>query len=327
MWAPTCDLKTWRERQFLMGKVRHFFCQRGLLEVETPILSAACGTDPHLDYFATEMFIDGHSAPTARSNRYLMTSPEFHMKRLLAAGFGDCFQITRAFRNGELGPRHNCEFTMVEWYRVNFSLQALMDEVVLLVESVLDSSLEVLSFSWRQAFQNLAHIDPLQASFSDWMACCESHGIPQPQGALEWAPGDWWDYMMVCVVEPALAQYGAAFITDYPASQAALAKLWTDSEGNSWAYRFELYLNGVELCNGYEELQNATEQAMRFQKDVELRQQMGKRVPDHDPLFLEALQAGLPDCSGVALGLDRLFMHALGKKNVQDVILFPDHNA
>lgn len=326
-WQPTCSPENWKKRQQLMQKVRAFFMARAVLEVETPVLSGACGTDPHLDYFETSLFVD---VPGCRENalpRYLMTSPEFHMKRLLAAGFGDCFQIARAFRNGENGSRHNCEFSMVEWYRVGWTLPQLLEEVEALVFAILGRPVRAQRTPWREAFRIYAGVDAMRAERSDWEACCVRHGLALPAHAASWNRSDWWDYVMVGVIEPALGRHGAEFLTDYPASQAALAELWTDEQGNRWAHRFELYVEGVELCNGYQELTAGHEQAQRFADDLQLRERMEKRQPKIDQNFLAALDAGLPSCSGVALGLDRLFMLALGKTEIAEVILFPDANA
>ena len=324
---PTCDLVTWRQRQLLQQRVRGFFMERGVLEVETPVLSGACGTDPHLDYFETQVFIDGGPHSQTGEPRYLMTSPEFHMKRLLAAGFGDCYQIARAFRNGERGARHNCEFSMVEWYRLDWKLEELLVEVEELVSWVLERPIQAKRTPWRQAYRDYAGLDPLCCEVDDWTSCALRMGFPVPEDALSWTRSDWWDYVMVCGIEPWLGKNGAEFLTDYPASQAALAELWTDSEGNRWARRFELYIDGVELCNGYQELLAPEEQQERFCLDLEQRAQLGKRLPTVDLHFLHALQSGLPVCSGVALGLDRLYMLALGKKEIREVLLFPDEIA
>lgn len=324
-WQPSCDRATWIARQRLMARVRQFFGERGVLEVETPILSGACGTDPHLDYFATEQFVDVPSASTKRIPRYLMTSPEFHMKRLLAAGFGDCWQVARAFRNGENGPRHNCEFTMVEWYRVGYTLAQLIEEVEALVSVVLEKPLQATRTTWRDAFARIG-IQPLLATENDWISCCERQGVPAPP-AGSFSQSDWWDYILSTVIEPTLGANGGEFLMEYPPSQAALAQVHTGSDGNAWAQRFELYVNGVELCNGYLELLHAEEQCVRFLQDLQMRNEMGKRMPLTDERFIAALRHGMPACSGVALGLDRLFLLALGKNTLQEVLLFPDDRA
>ena len=308
---PTCSREAWVARQSLLAKVRAFFEKRGVLEVETPVLSGAGGTDPQLDYFEVE------------GNRYMMTSPEFHMKRLLAAGFGDIFQITKSFRKDESGSHHNNEFSMVEWYRVGMPQERLMDEVESLVSEIIGQPIQARRTRWIDAFKEYAGVDPFCENMDNFVCACESQGIPVPEGPERMSREDWWDYLMVFAVEPALAKNGPEFILDYPQSQAALAQTYVGEDGHTWARRFELFVDQVELCNGYTELTDAAEQRRRFEADLEIRRQMGKPLPLVDENFLAALESGMPACSGVALGLDRLFMLALGKKEIKDVILFP----
>ena len=310
--SPTCNRETWKVRQSLLAKVRAFFDSRGVLEVETPVLSNACGTDPQLDYFEIES-----------PHRFMMTSPEFHMKRLLAAGFGDIFQITKSFRKDEFGAHHNNEFSMVEWYRVGMPQEQLMDEVEALVSDILGKPIHARRTRWIDAFKNYADVDPLVDTDNDFVKACKSRNIPLPTDTSNMSREDWWDYLMVFAVEPALAKNGPEFILDYPQSQAALAQTYVGEDGHTWARRFELFVDQVELCNGYTELTDATEQRRRFEADLEIRKQMGKPLPTLDENFLEALKSGMPACSGVALGLDRLFMLAMNKKEIKDVILFP----
>ena len=310
--SPTCNRETWKVRQSLLAKVRAFFDSRGVLEVETPVLSNACGTDPQLDYFEIES-----------PHRFMMTSPEFHMKRLLAAGFGDIFQITKSFRKDEFGAHHNNEFSMVEWYRVGMPQEQLMDEVEALVSEILDKPIHARRTRWIDAFKNYAGVDPLVAADNDFAEACKSRNIPLPADTSNMSREDWWDYLMVFAVEPALAKNGPEFILDYPQSQAALAQTYVGEDGHTWARRFELFVDQVELCNGYTELTDANEQRRRFNADLEIRRSMGKPQPTLDENFLEALESGMPACSGVALGLDRLFMLAMNKKEIKDVILFP----
>lgn len=306
---PTCDRENWLRRQALMNQVRRFFENRGVLEVETPVLSAAGGTDPQLDYFEVE------------GKRFMMTSPEFHMKRLLASGFGDIFQITKSFRKDEFGAHHNNEFSMVEWYRVGMPQDQLMDEVEGLVSEIIGKPIKARRTRWIDAFRNYAGVDPLVATLPEFAEACKARDIPVPEGTL--SREDWWDYLMVFAVEPALAKNGPEFILDYPKSQAALAQTYVGEDGYTWARRFELFVDQVELCNGYTELTDAAEQRRRFADDLEIRKGMGKPLPPIDEHFLEALESGMPSCSGVALGLDRLFMLAMGKEEIKDVILFP----
>ena len=310
--APTCTRETWVKRQALMARVRDFFVHRDVLEVETPVLSAYGGTDPQLDYFEIE-----------DPKRFMMTSPEFHMKRLLAAKFGDIFQITKSFRKDEFGGHHNNEFSMVEWYRVGMPQDKLMDEVEDLVSEIIGTKLNARRTRWIDAFKNYAGVNPFCEKLSDFADACRARNIPVPEKSESLNREDWWDYLMVFLVEPALASNGPEFILDYPPSQAALAQTYVDADGFTWARRFELFVNQVELCNGYTELTDAVEQRRRFNADLEIRKGMGKPLPPIDERFLAALESGMPACSGVALGLDRLFMLALGKEEIADVILFP----
>ena len=284
-----------------------------MLEVETPVLSNAGGTDPQLDYFEV----------SGKPSRFLMTSPEFHMKRLLAAGFGDIFQITKSFRKDEFGSHHNNEFSMVEWYRVGMPQGELMDEVESLVSEIIGKPVKARRTRWIDAFRNYAGVDPFDTNLSTFADACTARGIPLPADLSAMSREDWWDYLMVFAVEPALAKNGPEFILDYPQSQAALAQTFVGEDGHTWARRFELFVDQVELCNGYTELTDAAEQRRRFVSDLEIRRQMGKPLPPVDENFLAALESGMPACSGVALGLDRLFMLALGKKEIKDVVLFP----
>jgi len=295
-----------------MARVRDFFVRRNALEVETPVLSAYGGTDPQLDYFEIE-----------DPKRFMMTSPEFHMKRLLAAKFGDIFQITKSFRKDEFGGHHNNEFSMVEWYRVGMPQDKLMDEVEDLVSEIIGTKLNARRTRWIDAFKNYAGVNPFCEKLSDFAEACRVHEIPVPEKSETLTREDWWDYLMVFLVEPALASNGPEFILDYPPSQAALAQMYVDAEGYTWARRFELFVNQVELCNGYTELTDAVEQRRRFNADLDIRRAMNKPLPPLDERFLAALESGMPACSGVALGLDRLFMLALGKEEIADVILFP----
>lgn len=314
---PTCTLEDWKSRQYLLKKVRSFFEERKILEVESPALSNACGTDPYLDYFETK----------GLPPRYLMTSPEFHMKRLLAAGFGDIFQIAKVFRYGERGARHNSEFSMVEWYREGIPMEELMTEVEDLCSVVLNSKIKAKRTLWVDAFKNYAQLEPFCSNFMTFVASCEKHNIPVPGNYLAFSREEWWDYIMVMVIEPLLGKEEPEFLTAYPPSQAALAQTYVGDDGLIWAKRFELYIENMELCNGYQELTDAVEQQERFKADLLLRERLGKTLPKIDNHFLEALHHGLPSCSGVALGLDRLFMLALKKSEIANVLLFPDDRA
>jgi len=286
------DVDTWKQRQNLHYKVRDFFLKRGLLEIDVPMLSTTSGTDPQLDYFET-----------LSSARYLATSPEFFMKRLLANGFGDIFCLTHAFRKNESGGQHNSEFNIAEWYRIGFSAEDLQQEILDLVNEITGLNLSLKRTAWEQLFEKV-DFEKLKAEHKDWT-----------MEEIE-------DYAMSSIIEPSLGENCAEFIVNYPPQRAALAKICKNV-----ACRFELYINGIELCNGYEELINAEEQRKRFSEDLEKRKKTGKPIPKTDDNFLAALEKGMPECSGVALGLDRLYMLALGKRDINEVLLFGDKEA
>ena len=300
--------------------LRAFFAERGVLEVETPLLATAPTTAPHLDSFVTR-----YAGPQGRP-LYLQTSPEFAMKRLLAAGSGPIYQIGKAFRNGEAGGRHNPEFTLLEWYRPGYGQHALMDEVEALVTPLLGRAVSAAPerIRYGAAFQRYTGLDPHTASCSELRARALAHGISLTDGVDEPNRGLWLDVLLSHLVEPQLGQGRLCFLYDYPASQAALAVVRHDSSGPPVAERFELYLNGMELASGYHELGDSAEQRKRFEHD---RRERGRLGLDQDiPLdehLLAALTAGLPDCAGVALGVDRLVMLALGASHIGEVIGFP----
>jgi len=302
----------------VLGQIRGFFRDRSLLEVDTPVMSHCGVSDPHVDSIPVAFTPDG--APTSQT-MWLMSSPEYAMKRLLAAGSGSIFQIAKAFRNGEVGRRHNPEFTLLEWYRVGFDLASLMQEVAELVDRVLEPRLGQQQWhywSYRTAFEHILKLDPHTATDAQLQACALSHIDIQLH---ESTPRDTWlDLLMSHCIEPALPQ--ACFIYDYPASQAALARLGVDAQGTRVARRFEAYINGVELANGYHELTDAQEQRQRFLADNNIRKSLSKSEMVADQRFIEALQSGLPDCSGVALGIERLLMLALGETDIAKVTAF-----
>ncbi len=314
---PNCSLETWKARTALTAKVRKFFEVRGVLEVETPVLSRASGTDAHLDYFET----------SGNISRYLMTSPEFHLKRLLAAGFGDIFEIAHAFRQDEIGGKHNSEFQLVEWYRVGMPFEKLMEEVEEFASEILGRPVRAERLCFREAYRRYAGVDPFTDSANEFRRALREKGVPDVENSDAFSREDWWDYLMVTLVEPNLGKDIPQFLMDYPESCAALAKTYVNSEGDRVAKRFELYIDNMELCNGYEELTDAEEQRRRFELDVAYRKANQKPVPAIDERFLAALENGMPAASGVAVGLDRLYMLALGKKEIADVVLFMDDNA
>lgn len=295
-------------RARLYQQVRDFFRQREVLEVETPLLGEAASTDVHLSSLCVES-----------ENKFLQTSPEFAMKRLLAAGSGAIYQICKSFRRGEAGRRHNPEFTMLEWYRPGFDHLQLMTEVAELVNLLLGER-TVRQLSYRDAFLHILAIDPHQSSVETLAELARQH-----TGYV--ADGDdrdsLLDLLMAQVIEPTLGRNELTFIYDYPASQCALAKLAVDAQGVAVAQRFELYVEGVELANGYHELTDAAEQQWRFTADIAERQRRGLPLLPVDDKLVAALQSGMPECAGVALGVDRLLMLLSGAESIREVIAFP----
>ena len=305
-WRPTASLDRLRLRAGILARIRTFFANLGVLEVDTPVLSTAASTDPALASFKTHYHGPG---AVEGDTRYLHTSPEFPMKRLVAAGSGSIYQICKVFRDGESGVRHNPEFTLLEWYRTGFDHVDLMDEVERLLAGVLLGIMPIASFT---------------ATPAELRTLLQSDHEVTAVGLADDDKDAWLDLVMTHVIEPRLGD-GLVFVRDYPASQAALARL---RSGNPpVAARFEVYLNGVELANGFHELSDTVEQRRRFEKELERRRQAGVEAVKPDERFLSALNAGLPDCAGVALGLDRLLMLASGSTCVQDVIAFPFDSA
>ena len=321
LWQPSAGLEVLRLRAQWLAQLRQFFAQRQVLEVETPMLSAAAITDPNLHSFRCV-----YHGPGARYQQplYLHTSPEFPMKRLLAAGSGCIYQLARVFRDGEYGRRHNPEFTLLEWYRVGFSHHQLMDEVSELVHSLL-SGWRVLAaperISYQALFQQRLGLDPLQTSVAELRACAEQHALSIPPGLPEDQVDPWLDLLLTHCLEPQLGQGRLCFVYDYPASQAALAQLRQAQGQAPVGERFELYLDGVELANGFHELADAQEQRARFIADNQRRAALGLSPLPLDEHFLAALPT-LPECSGVALGFDRLLMRALGADSLAQVLSF-----
>ncbi len=320
-WQPAASLATLRLRARLLTAIRAFFTARGVLEVDTPALSVAGSTDPHLDSFVT-----CHTGPGQQQGQslYLHTSPEFPMKRLLAAGSGCVYQIAKVFRNGEAGRHHQPEFTLLEWYRLGFDHHRLMDEVEELVTTLLAERLPLAAserLTYREVFKRHVDLDPQRASVTELAACAFVHGIMPPPHMPAANPDPWLDLLLSHCIEPKLGQGRLTFLYDYPASQAALA-LVRDGDPPV-AERFELYINGIELANGFHELTDAGEQRCRFAHDNQAREANGLRSMAVDENLLAALAAGLPACAGVALGFDRLLMIAAGCSSLTDVIAFP----
>ncbi|GAA3549463.1 elongation factor P--(R)-beta-lysine ligase [Zobellella aerophila] len=305
-----------RQRAAVLARIRHFFGQRGVLEVDTPTLAQAGVTDLHLENFVTRFVGPG----MARGRLlYLQTSPEFHMKRLLAAGCGPIYQICKSYRNEESGRLHNPEFTMLEWYRTGFDHHRLMDEMAELLMLVLECA-EPERLTYQAVVRRQLGVCPLTATLDELKAAAQGLGADELV-AREEDRDTLLQLMFALGVEPAIGQRVPCFVHDFPASQAALARV--SPADPRVAERFEVYYRGIELANGFHELSDADEQQQRFEQDNRLRIARGLDPKPLDEYMLAALHAGLPDCAGVALGVDRLVMLALGAERLEQVIAFP----
>ena len=310
-WQPAADIDALRARAGLLARIREFFANRNVLEVDTPLLCSSGVTDPAIEPLVVER------GASVREARYLQTSPEYALKRLLAAGSGPIYQLGKAFRDGEAGPRHNPEFTLLEWYRPGMDHHQLMAEVAELVVFCLGER-PVEYVSYRDLFLGELDLDPLTASIDQLQAHARAS---LDLGALSGDRDMWLDLLMSHLVEPRLAERGLCFVYNYPASQAALARI-EEVDGQLVGQRFELYVDGLEIANGYCELTDALEQRQRFVADNERRREYGLAERPLDELLLAALQAGMPECAGVALGVDRLLMLATGNRDIRQVLAF-----
>lgn len=315
-WQASASQAILMARAAIIRKIRHFFDDRGLLEVETPQLCHAIGTDPYLHFFTADYSLPGHNkAETC----YLQTSPEFAMKRLLASGSGSIYQICKAYRNGEIGPLHNPEFSILEWYQINYDHHDLMTEVDALIQHILGTP-PAEKITYRDLFENHFGWNPHQVSLEK----LKQTAIENHLAISAWHDDDrdnYLQYLLSSCIEPSLGIDRPLFLYDYPASQAALANI-TTKEGDAVGERFELYVSGIELANGFHELSDATEQSKRFKEDLLKRKQLNLATPELDNYFLAALPH-LPPCAGVAIGLDRLIMLALQQRDIQSVLAFP----
>ncbi len=319
-WRPSASRNALRQRANILAAIRGFFAEREVLEVDTPCLASAGATDPNVPSFYVAC--GGPGAPP-EGRLWLQSSPEHAMKRLLAAGAGPIYQITHAFRAGERGRLHNPEFALLEWYRPGWEQHALMDEVADLCRYLLgDCAVERLTY--RQVFRAHIGMDPLEAPRQALEA--SAGGLGFGRAALRTLDRDGLlDLLLSHRVVPALGSGRLTFVYDFPASQAALARLRPDDP--RVAERFELFNNGVELANGYHELTDASEQRRRFERERATRAHLGLPLPDADARLLAAMEAGLPPCAGVALGLDRLVMRVCGVRHIDEVIAFPIERA
>jgi len=317
-WGPTAGGEALRLRARVNAAVRAFFAERGVLEVETPVFSRGGNSEPNIAPFHLEFSGRTDGAPRTR---WLRTSPEYALKRLLAAGVGDCYELGRVFRDGEAGGRHNPEFTMLEWYRVGWDHRRLAGETAELVRVALalagrDARLEETTY--RELYRTRLGLDPFLASEDELRAALGDVAV-DPRGLVR---DDWLDLLMTHRLQPGFDPAVMLAVHDWPATQCALARLRRGDDGIAVAERFELYLGPVELANGYHELTDAAEQRARFERDLAVRAGRGAMQPPLDEAFLAALAHGLPECAGVALGVDRLLMAMLGTDRIADVLAF-----
>ncbi|MDA1053810.1 MAG: EF-P lysine aminoacylase EpmA [Planctomycetota bacterium] len=316
---PTASWENLRLRAGLLHRLRGFFARHDFLEVETPLLSADTVIDRHLDPLSVTLFDDPRS-PAAGRSMWLQTSPEFAMKRLLAAGADRIYQVTRAFRGAECGQHHNPEFTIVEWYRVGDSMATGMALLGELAGELLDAD-GVSLVSYGEAIQRHAGVEPHSATVKELAAAAKSHGVAIPADMPSDDRDQWLNLLLAALVEPKLGIERPEILYDYPASQAALAQVRNDTP--PVAERFELYANGIELANGYHELLDASVLRERNRQVNSQRQAEGKYALPEESRLLAAMEHGLPNCVGVALGFDRLVMIAAGASSLGEVMAFP----
>jgi lysyl-tRNA synthetase class 2 len=320
-WQPTASIDALRARAELNTKIRQYFFEKNVVEVETPLLGAAATLDPNIEPMQTSCSVFKHPL-------YLQTSPEYAMKRLLAAGSGSIYQLGKAFRDDDFGRRHNPEFTLLEWYRVGFTWRELVDDVAAIARLAL-GDLPISFISYGQLFEQHLDINPHRASADDLAQLANEY----LDLAFDEADRDTWlNLLFVSVIEPLLGvdengEHELCIVYDYPASQAALAQIVDDENGDAVALRFELFVNGMELANGYQELTDANQQRQRFEHEKNLRAEKNLTARDGDQRLIAALEYGLPACSGVALGIDRLLMLQLGVKTIAEVLAFSAANA
>lgn len=317
-WWPSASLETLRTRASLMRGIRAFFDAREVLEVETPVLSAGATVDPQIDSFVTS------------GGRWLQTSPEFAMKRLLAAGSGPIWQLARVFRIDESGRHHNPEFSLLEWYRPGWDHHRLIDECDALLQALGVTERPCERLSYREAFLLHAGVDPLRDSCASRDSLRAS--LPASLAELVLPDGDEvatrdfiLDLLMSHVVGPELGRESPLVLYDFPASQAALARIRHDDP--PVAERFEIFWRGIELANGFHELTDADEQRRRFEADRGRRLAEGRVAPPYDSQLIAAMEHGLPECAGVAIGIDRLLMLMLDLPTIGEVLAFDDPRA
>jgi lysyl-tRNA synthetase class 2 len=297
----------------MLQKARSFFLDLGVMEVDCPALSQAAPIDVHIDVMQVAVGSD--------QTGYLHTSPEYGMKRLLSAGIGDIYQISHVFRREETGPLHNPEFTMAEWYRIGFSFEEMIEETLQFIRLFL-GPLPHQTMSYRQMLQHYLKLDYLEASPSQLIACANANSLDPGAGSADWDKDTLLQLLVSLAVEPELGEKELFVLNSFPASQAALSKTVLLPCGERVARRFEIYYKGIELANGYHELTDAAEQRRRLESANSARQRGGKAPLKMDGRFLEALENGIPDCCGVAVGFDRLMMLRHGLQDLKNVLPF-----
>ncbi len=314
-WQPSSDVSVARRRAAMLERVRRFFAERDILAVDTPALSRFAASDPHIESFGV------YSGTGTQAEWYLNTSPECHMKRLLAAGYPDIYSICRVFRDGESGRRHQPEFTLVEWYRLGFDLDAIGNETTQFIATILERPElcdAVDRIEYREAFRQYAGVDPLTADNAELADCVAAD--KDLRTAVGQQRDAWLDLVLNSRVAPKFDEDRLTVLRHYPASQAALARLCPDND--RVADRFEVFLGSMELANGYVELTDVVEQRRRFDEDYEKRRKLGRPALPIDLDLMAALEAGLPECAGVAIGFERLQMLRDSSDDICDVVTF-----
>lgn len=317
-WKPSANLHLLKQRAKMLMTIRSFFAQRDVLEVETPALSQAANSDPYIESFSLDS-----------GKRFLHTSPEYAMKRLLAAGSGDIYQICKVWRQEAAGRYHNPEFTLLEYYRVGFDYHQLMEEVERLLTSLLTLKNKAKFYRYQQLFIELLQIDPHKAEHSTLIDCAKKN-IPQLEigASVNWTRQDLLDVLLTHCIEPCFANDCLTFVYDYPVTQSALAAVREATRTEvAVAERFEVYCGAVELANGYQELIDADKNRKVIETELAHRKQCQQQQFPQDDYFLQAMYVGMPSASGVAIGVDRLLMCATEQKRIQQVISFPWHSA
>lgn len=307
-------IETARRRAAMMARIRDFFRERNVMEVETPLLCHGALADCHIDLFVSEYVLPGADGRGDGETVYLQSSPEMCMKRLLSAGFPDVYQIGRAFRNGELGRLHNPEFTMLEWYRIGFDMRRMIDETVALLEELCEPS-AVITVSYRDLFLSTVGIDPLGTSVPELTALFSDNEVP-PFTSVS----DGLVFTMAMKIEPAMRHDALTVVHGYPADQAVLSRL--DDNDSRVARRFEMYFRGMELANGFEELTDTKENEARLETENRKRLGLGKTPVAAGRFFSGDIAKGMPRCSGVAVGLDRVMMATMPGSPVEEVVSF-----